>query len=109
MCAEQAGHTGGHAAACCGAMRGSNEAGDATEACPMASFLKEMANKPGLGPLLLIPGLIFILGGGLVLIAPSVLLWLLAGTSFVLGLSLLLIGRAIARFVTGPRLGPNAP
>ena len=99
MCAEQAGQTSGPIAACCGAMAVANAGADPNEACPMASFLQEMGSKPGRGALLSVPGILFVLGGVLVLIVPSVLVLLLAGTSIVLGLGFLWIARAIRRLV----------
>ena len=102
MCAEEAGQTGGPGTGCCGPAARNNEAGDRTEACPVAAFVQQMASTPGLGPLLLIPGLVFLVGGVLVLIAPTALVWLLAGTSIVLGLGLLWLARTIRRLLAQP-------
>lgn len=48
-----------------------------------------MAEKPRLGFLLLIPGLLLVLGGVLIFIEPKALVWLLAGTSIFIGLVML--------------------
>lgn len=61
----------------------------AMEMCPMASMCRGMAEKPRLGFLMLIPGLLLVLGGVLIFIEPRALVWLLAGTSIFIGLVML--------------------
>jgi hypothetical protein len=59
------------------------------EMCPMASMCKGMAEKPGFGFLLLIPGLLLVLGGVWILIEPRVLVWLLGSASIFIGVVML--------------------
>ena len=68
--------------------------------CPMASMCKEMAGEPGLRFLLLIPGLLLILGGVLIFLDPRFLVWLLAGTSILIGLLILFFAVAIRKVAT---------
>ncbi|HET9491110.1 MAG TPA: hypothetical protein VFR64_15320 [Methylomirabilota bacterium] len=68
--------------------------------CPMASMCREMAEKPGIGLLLLIPGLLLILGGVLIFLEPKFLVWLLAGTSILIGLVILFFALSIRKMVT---------
>ncbi|HSF04410.1 MAG TPA: hypothetical protein VLG10_01335 [Methylomirabilota bacterium] len=63
----------------------------AMEMCPMASMCRGMAEKPRFGFLLLIPGLLLVLGGVLIFIEPRVLVWLLAGTSILIGVVMLFL------------------
>lgn len=76
------------------------QGGRAMAMCPMASMCKEMAGKPGLGFLLLIPGLLLILGGVLIFLEPKFLVWLLAGTSILVGLVILFFAVSIRRIAT---------
>lgn len=77
------------------------------EMCPMASMCKGMAEKPGVGFLLLIPGLLLVLGGVLIFIEPRVLVWLMAGASILIGIVMLFfavfIRRMSARFTNAGR------
>lgn len=79
----------------------------AMEMCPMASMCRGMAEKPRLGFLLLIPGLLLVLGGVLIFIEPRALVWLLAGTSIFIGLvmlfSAIFVRRMSARFTNASR------
>jgi hypothetical protein len=59
------------------------------EMCPMASMCKGMAEKPGFGFLLLIPGLLLVLGGVLIFIEPRILVWLMASASILIGVVML--------------------
>lgn len=59
------------------------------EMCPMASMCKGMADRPGVGVLLLIPGLLLVLGGVLIFIEPRVLVWLMGSASILIGLVML--------------------
>ena len=68
--------------------------------CPMASMCKELAGKPGLGFLLLIPAVLLILGGVLIFLDPRFLVWLLAGTSILIGLLILFFAVAIRKVAT---------
>ena len=54
--------------------------------CPIAEVCQSMLNHSRMGLVLLIPGLLFVLGGILILLEPTVLVWLLGCTSILLGL-----------------------
>jgi hypothetical protein len=68
----------------------------------MAATCKGMAERPFTGLLLIVPGLVFIAVGLLILIAPVILVWLVAATSMLVGFAMLLLAgfmrRAGARF-----------
>lgn len=70
--------------------------------CPMASVCKGMANKPGSGLFLMMPGLVLVLAGVLILIEPRALVWLLASASMLIGLVMLFFAmfmrKMVARF-----------
>lgn len=69
----------------------------ATGMCPMASMCKGMEEKPGVGFLLMIPGLLLVLGGVLILIEPRVLIWLMGGTSILIGIIMLFFASFMRR------------
>jgi len=70
---------------------------DSRSGCPMATMFKETIGGPKFGFLILIPSMVFVLGGVLVLIIPGILIWLLAGTSIVLGLAMFAIAMFLRR------------
>lgn len=102
MCTEEGGRSSGSGNACCGPDALLNDHGEGGKSCPMAGFASRMSSRPGLRSLLLLPGLVLVLGGVLILIAPQVLVWLLAGTSILLGLGLLWAAGAIRRWLGAP-------
>ena len=57
--------------------------------CPMATMFQESFGSPKFGYLLLIPAFLFILVGVIILIYPTVLVWLMAAAFIVLGLAML--------------------
>lgn len=57
--------------------------------CPMASMCKGMAEKPGSGYMLMVPGILFIVAGILIILEPKVLVWLIASVSILMGMMLL--------------------
>jgi len=71
------------------------------EMCPMAGFCKGMMETKGRGSgfLLVIPGILFIAIGVLILLAPNVLVWLVAGSLIVFGIIALLAGIGMRRFL----------
>ena len=71
------------------------KAGQAMGMCPMAAMCKGMSDTSAPGFLMMIPGLLLVLGGVLVLLEPAVLVWLMGGTSILIGVVLL----AMAVFV----------
>jgi hypothetical protein len=71
------------------------------EMCPMASMCKGMVGKPGAGNLMLVPGTILILVGILILIEPRILLWLIAGTSIIIGIIMFVFGNFMRKMVKG--------
>jgi len=67
--------------------------------CPMASMCKGMMeNKAGVGLLAFVPGTLLLLVGALVLIKPGILVWLVGGTSIVLGAFALVIAIHLRRW-----------
>jgi hypothetical protein len=77
------------------------------EMCPMATMCQGMAGKGGLGCRLMIPGFLLVLGGVLILLEPRVLVWLMAGTSILIGVVLfvfaILVRKMMARFTNAAR------
>ena len=77
------------------------------ELCPMASMCKGMAEKPGVAPLLMIPGFLLVVGGVLIVIEPRILVWLMAGSLIAIGLATIcfaiLMRRMKARFTDAGR------
>ncbi len=59
--------------------------------CPMAASCKGMMEKPSSGLFLMIPGLVFIAVGVLIIFVPEALVWLMAATSILFGVALLLL------------------
>jgi len=55
--------------------------------CPIAEVCQSMLNHSRMGLVLLIPGLLFVLGGILILLEPTVLVWLMGCTSILLAWS----------------------
>ena len=76
---------------------GHEERNEAAPPCPMASMCKGMADKSRPGFLLMIPGIVLVLAGVLILVEPRILVWLMAGTSIVLGLVALVLANRIRR------------
>jgi hypothetical protein len=52
----------------------------------MAETCGQMLNNAKLSLFLLVPGILFFLGGILILLQPTALVWLVGGTSILLGL-----------------------
>lgn len=65
--------------------------------CPMAATCKGMMEKPSSGFFLMLPGLLFIAVGVLIIFVPQALVWLMAATSILFGVALLLL----ANFMRG--------
>jgi hypothetical protein len=102
MCVEESGPSAGSGDACCSPDLSPTYAGECSESCPMAGYLSRMSSRPGIWSFVLAPGLVLVLVGLLILIAPQVLVWLLAGTSILLGLGLLWAAGAIRRWLRAP-------
>jgi len=62
-----------------------------TKSCPMSEMFKRASGKRGIGLLVLIPGLLFVLVGVAIVLEPQILVWLLAGASIAVGIALLAI------------------
>jgi hypothetical protein len=65
--------------------------------CPMASMCRGLADKPLAGPVLMIPGIVFILVGILIILEPRVLVWITAGVTIMVGIFFLMIANLIHR------------
>lgn len=76
---------------------------DSMEKCPMESMCKGIMGKSGFGLFLMIPGAALMLGGVLILIEPKVLFWLMAGTSILIGVILLVFANFIRKMGTRMR------
>ena len=72
--------------------------GGAMAMCPMAKMCMGMTAKPPSGFLLMLPGAVLIIVGILILIEPTILVWLIAATSILLGLMMLMMATFIRRF-----------
>ena len=68
--------------------------------CPMAEMCQSMLKHSRMGLVLLIPGLLFVLGGILILLEPTVLVWLMGGTSILLGLVMLTLASFLRKLST---------
>lgn len=66
--------------------------------CPMAATCEGMMGRPRSGVALLIPGMVLILLGVIVLFEPRILVWLVAATFILMGLTILVFGRFMRRF-----------
>ncbi len=68
---------------------------DAMEMCPMASMCKGIIRKPMSRFLLMILGAILVLGGVVILLEPKFLFWLMACTSILIGITILVFASFI--------------
>lgn len=71
--------------------------------CPMAGLFTGMMAKTRLARWLMLPGAVLVVGGVAMLIEPRILVWLMAGTSILLGLGIVFIANVIARLGTRTR------
>ncbi len=65
--------------------------------CPMASMAEGLARKARYALWLMLPGVALIAGGVAMLVRPEVLLWLMAGTSIVVGIIIVALATVISR------------
>ena len=70
---------------------------DEKEMCPMSAMCKGMMEKPGSRFLLMIPGAVLVIVGVLILIKPTVLFWLMACTSILIGIIMLVLANFIKK------------
>ena len=70
---------------------------DEKEMCPMSAMCKGMMEKPGSRFLLMIPGATLVIVGVLILIKPTVLFWLMACTSILIGIIMLVLANFIKK------------
>ncbi len=83
----------------CGRMMAGMKAGESPMSmCPMAAMLKDSAEKPASGFLLMVPGLLLIAVGVLIVFEPMILVWLVAAASVLFGIMLLIMARFLRRF-----------
>ncbi len=82
-------------APCMQVMEGREMSGSAAGQCPMASVMKDAGEKPTTGFLIMLPGLLFVALGVLILIQPKVLVWMMAGTSIIIGIVLIMLGNFV--------------
>ena len=71
--------------------------------CPMAAVCRGMSGKSGTGSglLLMVPGILLVLGGVLVLTVPQALVWLMGGTSILIGIVVLVFANLIRKVSAG--------
>jgi hypothetical protein len=79
------------------AKRGETEEESPMESCPMSAMFKKTSGKRGLGLLAMIPGLLLVLGGVAIILEPQILVWLVAGTSILFGLLLVVAANFLRR------------
>jgi len=77
------------------------EGGENMEMCPMASMCKGMMGKRGAGYLLMVPGAVLVLVGILILIEPTILYWLMAGTSILIGIIMFVFANFMRKMSKG--------
>ena len=65
--------------------------------CPMAETCKGMMEKPPSGFMLMVPGIALIILGVLVVIEPQIIVWLVAVTLIVMGISILILAKFMRR------------
>jgi len=71
---------------------------NSTATCPMANACKGMMDKPMVGPVLVIPALVFVILGVVVLIKPQILAWIVGIVLIVMGIAMLVLGRIMRKF-----------
>jgi len=59
--------------------------------CPMAETCKGMMEKPRLGFMFVVPGIVFVILGVAVLVEPQILAWLVALALIVMGVAMLMV------------------
>ena len=89
MCADNEEQVTNGRSVCAEMMRKMTEGESPTESCPMSAILKKTSGKRGFGLLAMIPGLLLVLGGVAIIFEPQILVWLIAGTSILVGIALL--------------------
>ena len=68
--------------------------------CPMAGICRGIAQKPGAGLVLLVPGVLLVALGIVILVEPRVLVWIVALALIFMGIALVLLGRMMRRLVS---------
>ncbi len=82
----------------CGRMMAGMKAGESPMSmCPMAAMLKNSAEKPSSGLLLMLPGLLLIAVGVLIVFQPMILVWLVAAVAILIGVMLLMMAGFLRR------------
>lgn len=74
--------------------------GGAMAMCPMAKMCAGITQKRPSGLLLMLPGVVLIVVGGLIAIEPKILVWLMAAASVLLGIMLLMMASFIHKVET---------
>lgn len=65
--------------------------------CPMAPMCKGLAEKSGVGFLLMIPGFLLVLVGVLIIFEPKILVWLVASVSILIGIMMIFFANFIRK------------
>lgn len=66
--------------------------------CPMAETCRGMMKKPPSGFALIIPGIVFIVIGVLIVVEPTILVWLVAVAFIVIGVGMLFLANFVRKF-----------
>ncbi len=103
MAEENVNQRGDPMASCMEMMKGMEVGSGPAGMCPMAAMFKGVLEKTRFLALLFVPGAALVVGGALFLFEPRILVWLMAGTSILLGIGLVVIAYTIRRFAAGLR------
>lgn len=71
--------------------------------CPMAETCKGMMKKPPSGVGMFVPGIVFIVFGVLIVIEPTILVWLVALAFIGIGFGMLFMANFVRKFGTRMR------
>ena len=66
--------------------------------CPMAETCKGMMKKPPSGFVFVVPGILFIALGVLIVIEPTILVWLVAVAFIAIGVGMLFLANFVRKF-----------
>ena len=69
--------------------------------CPMAKTCQGMMEKPRLGLIFIVPGIVFVILGVAVLIEPQILVWLVAIALIVMGFAMIVLASFIRKIGGG--------
>ena len=65
--------------------------------CPMAKMCERMTEKSHSGSLLMLPGVLLIVLGGLIFLEPRIVVWLVGAAAVLMGIMFFMMARFIGR------------